>query len=1370
VKLQKYGAVSPDSILRAFCETADVPSNTPEWWGKMSYEERRRYAEEHPKSPLAKRLGSRDPHRGGGQDAAPQNPPNQQTNAPTHGAPRKGSAIVGLSPAPAERSHWPEHIRKLGLPPAWSDIRINPDPNSDLQAVGLDSKGRKQYVYSEKFAASQAAIKFARIHELAQKRDEVLQQIQQAQTSKDDVVREHGDCARLVFELGIRPGSDRDTGAEHESFGATTLLGQHVVSDENGTALKFVPGKKHLGRGETEPTPVVFPIHDPDLAEKIKARASVSGPDGRLFGKVSDASLRSYIHSLDGGSFKTKDMRTLLGTQTAQQLISEMDPPKNPSAYKKMVRDVAVKVAQRLGNTPAVALSSYISPTVFAPWHESMNAPAEVKPTKLERKADQEEQQSPQPQVEHAPQKEVAAKKSSILYHGANKPITEFSNKPLYLTSKHEYAAKVAKGAGKNRTITHVKAKAGSSKLIPYHKLTEGSVARAKKEGHRYVHTDTGMVVSLYPHEDLSVHKHEPLVAKPSKETSAAMAPHEKARKAAVMYDEKHRPILDALPHIPFGSYVGKMEAHTCHTNAYSAANRGKGQLYNGFVLSKQPDHPLIKSKIRWRATPHSFNVEDGKVVEHTKIHGFDPKEERHYFGAPVSKEDAKDAHAYHVKTGRLSWLRKQAGIKRKLVSASLETALDEGGTMILRLLNLKSASTVYGWMKANKIPNPVPSNRLHVTLFKNGKTFNWKCDERPIEVSRSEMKLKIVEIRGKRLLVLMLNNPILLKRQQTIPASLHADNLDNSAPHITLSYNFKGWQPPQPLIPIDFNITFSEERVTGHYALEDRVRVAASEETAAANFAEHLTKLPTHVGQKFRSLSHKGKTAIATWHAKPPEEKLKSAMHGLKHAPKAALHHAKHHIEHEIHTYKGAAGAIKHLASGRQWKHLESHHKKSLRNAIIHAGITAGSMAMGDATGSVGHLIGAFAMEHAHHAALLGAANVARKTAGDVVHKAISAKIPTKIERDAARFVKLLHGANIPTSEWIKIITEIEKQQKNKKQEKGFVETALGDSHYPFKPIATKFKNSYRYDFKTPNIVKTLIAHSGPAAHVFFHANSSFSPNGKERGKAHKVFSTVHHIVRHHLEKHPHIEKITFSGSKASDDNHAKIYDHFVSRIPGARRIDSGSITDYEVPREGFLSGVGRKPKEQAGANPPQHPWWLEDWWKQMSPDERKAYLNEHRNSGLKEQSKKVIPPDEMLKVIRGRKKSNERLSTNGPNDQYIEKTPWQANECLPTKPSEHTKVHPPGEQLERIADRKRAGLPIQNTVRNIQMHGQPVQRKGEDIPSSRTSDRVASWGKLVTPLDEMLKKIQQRKQAAKSLPEGTGKQVVDWPSPVVR
>ena len=252
----------------------------------------------------------------------------------------------------------PEHIEALKIPPAWTDVTYSTDPKSDLLAIGKDSKGRRQAVYSAAFSAKQAAAKFSRVSELNQKLASIMNQNDEARRSDNQKKRAAADCAMLIMTTGIRPGSEDDTGAEKKAYGATTLEGKHVVIDGDDVSLRFI-GKKGVLLN--------IPVHDAETKKMLVERKRAAGDDGQLF-PINEKTLLDHVHSFDGGGFKTKDFRTLLGTRTALDEVAKRPPPKNDKEYRKEVMSVAKVVSTRLGNTPTIALQSYINPAVFAEW------------------------------------------------------------------------------------------------------------------------------------------------------------------------------------------------------------------------------------------------------------------------------------------------------------------------------------------------------------------------------------------------------------------------------------------------------------------------------------------------------------------------------------------------------------------------------------------------------------------------------------------------------------------------------------------------------------------------------------------------------------------------------------------------------------------------------------------------------------------------------------------------------------------------------------------------------------------------------------------------------------------------------------------
>ena len=275
------------------------------------------------------------------------------------------TTIVDGQRRSADGGPLPSHVPVLKIPPAWTNVTYATDPKADLLATGKDEKGRAQSIYSEAHDAKQAAAKFARIQELNSKFDEVSTQNEEVRKSADAKKRDSADALALIMATGIRPGSDEDTGAAVKAYGATTLEGKHVVATDEGVSLKFI-GKKGVS--------LDIKVSDPAIAQMLRERAGKAGTDGKLFPSTNQGALLEHTHTLDGGGFKSKDFRTLKGTKTAMDEVANApmpNPPKTEAEYRKAVMAVAKKVSAVLGNTPTVALQSYIDPIVFQSWKAS---------------------------------------------------------------------------------------------------------------------------------------------------------------------------------------------------------------------------------------------------------------------------------------------------------------------------------------------------------------------------------------------------------------------------------------------------------------------------------------------------------------------------------------------------------------------------------------------------------------------------------------------------------------------------------------------------------------------------------------------------------------------------------------------------------------------------------------------------------------------------------------------------------------------------------------------------------------------------------------------------------------------------------------
>jgi DNA topoisomerase-1 len=253
-------------------------------------------------------------------------------------------------------------IDGLVIPPAWKDVWISPNARAHLQATGVDAAGRRQYLYHPEYRAAQEAAKYDRLVLFAE-RLPALRAVMGEHMELEPLARERV-CAvalRLINLAWFRVGSDRYAKTSR-TFGVTTLTKRHVTV--RGSRLTFKFRAKHRAMVRTT-------LVDAELAEALKELLAV--PGSRVFRyansngepcNLTGAVLNEYVREHLGEQFTAKDFRTWGGTLTAAIALAERGLPESESEAKRVVAAVMRKVGDRLGNTPAVARSSYVSPAV----------------------------------------------------------------------------------------------------------------------------------------------------------------------------------------------------------------------------------------------------------------------------------------------------------------------------------------------------------------------------------------------------------------------------------------------------------------------------------------------------------------------------------------------------------------------------------------------------------------------------------------------------------------------------------------------------------------------------------------------------------------------------------------------------------------------------------------------------------------------------------------------------------------------------------------------------------------------------------------------------------------------------------------------
>ena len=258
----------------------------------------------------------------------------------------------------------PAHLDGHSIPPGWNDVKISLDEHAKVVASGVDTKGRRQSIYSKSHSIASSKEKFTRIQKGIIAFKDIQKKVELDVASEDASLADSASVFRLIQHSGIRPGSEVKNGSEKQAYGATTLLGRHVIQTKDGVELQFV-GKKGVD--------LTIPIKDDEIAKDLLSR-KLKGDEEKLF-STNSVTLRKYTKTL--GEFKTKDFRTIKGTMLAQEIVANHPVPASEKEYKSATMEVAKHVSIALGNTPKIALQSYIDPLTFTQWSKSSGTPIE---------------------------------------------------------------------------------------------------------------------------------------------------------------------------------------------------------------------------------------------------------------------------------------------------------------------------------------------------------------------------------------------------------------------------------------------------------------------------------------------------------------------------------------------------------------------------------------------------------------------------------------------------------------------------------------------------------------------------------------------------------------------------------------------------------------------------------------------------------------------------------------------------------------------------------------------------------------------------------------------------------------------------------
>ncbi len=269
-----------------------------------------------------------------------------------------------------------DRLNAVALPPAYVDAWFCPAENGHILATGVDAKGRKQYRYHPGFRAHQEQAKFDACRTFGELLPLVRKRVEQ-DLSGTKLTRDHAIASVVrLLDLGVVRIGNAAYARENKSFGATTLRQRHAEVKGNTLRLRF-RAKSGVQREVT--------ITDRRLAQFVRKMQDLPGQhlfqylgDGDEVHQVGSAEVNAYLCDTMGEHFTAKNFRTWHASVLALELLAK-------SKGQLTIKALMEEVAEKLGNTPAIARKSYVHPAVVAlidrqqKWREGLKLPRRSK-------------------------------------------------------------------------------------------------------------------------------------------------------------------------------------------------------------------------------------------------------------------------------------------------------------------------------------------------------------------------------------------------------------------------------------------------------------------------------------------------------------------------------------------------------------------------------------------------------------------------------------------------------------------------------------------------------------------------------------------------------------------------------------------------------------------------------------------------------------------------------------------------------------------------------------------------------------------------------------------------------------------------------
>ena len=254
-------------------------------------------------------------------------------------------------------------IKALGIPPAWTDVRIAPNPKAHIQVLGVDEAGRDQYIYHPEWELRRDSKKQRRLAALTSVLPRLRRKMAEAlgaETGSRELAL--AIAVALIDKTAMRVGREKYL-ESNGTRGAGTLYARDVQVNGDEVCMAF--DAKGGKRAE-------YCLNDNRLADAVSRIKTLPGKRLLVWrdeaGKVrpiKTGAINAWLRELAGVDISAKDFRTLHASALAAEALAQLDAGGSEAARRRQMAQVAKQVSEVLRNTPVISRKSYIAPCLF---------------------------------------------------------------------------------------------------------------------------------------------------------------------------------------------------------------------------------------------------------------------------------------------------------------------------------------------------------------------------------------------------------------------------------------------------------------------------------------------------------------------------------------------------------------------------------------------------------------------------------------------------------------------------------------------------------------------------------------------------------------------------------------------------------------------------------------------------------------------------------------------------------------------------------------------------------------------------------------------------------------------------------------------